>query len=362
MHRQVRISPLLIFLAVACRGSDQRATVTPLGLGRTIWTAATDPDSTKPWIGRVAGLSYLGDSGTLLVRDDALNAAVELSPTGAILYRYAPRQGAGPGEIRSLKDVLATPTSVFLFDGRSHRVLRYARRGALTADFQLAHSYSAFALIGDNEIVAVPGSDGSAFDVYSVDGAFQGSRGHVQDLPKTCVENNCQRLSPCALCALAIPDRATIAIIEPTAPAIYLFDSTGVKRGEKDFSRLPFVRDWRKEADRDIASHAQERPANAIETKSFFGPPVSISEHSVAIPVLPPKRTLKSLGRELWLIDLRDSTPMHRYRYRDMSIGQFVAVDSGMSTLFAGNGDGSAIEVLSLATAVRSARIQKQSH
>lgn len=339
--RQIWLLGLLSLLA--CTRRDLVPSVMMLSHSDTLWLATSEIDTTKPWIGRVGDLVSLPGSGTILVRDAALNVASEVAPDGTILYQYAPRKGSGPGEIQRLSDIFANGTSVFLFDNRTRRILRYSLRGSLQNEIVLEHGYAAVASMGDSAIIAVPGSGNSAFDVYSVTGEFLGSHGLASDLPHVCVDGNCKALPICALCDLLSLTDKSILVTEPTTPSIVRFDSVGHRMEVIRFDSIPFVHDWWVEAQRDIASHADERPPNAIETKTFFGSVAALADKEVVIPVLPPRRVLKERGRELWFFDL-SRHQLTRYSYPATSIGQFAAVNPATATIFAANPEGSTIE------------------
>lgn len=335
------LAALAIALLCSCDSASGEPEPAALILSDTIWSAANAVDSARPWIGRVSDLLYVSDSGTLLVRDGARNAASEISSSGVILHTYHPRIGQGPGELRSLNGVVATPDEVLLLDNRNRRLLRYGIRGEFLGDVQLKRNCASLAAL-DDELFCVPGSDGAAFDVYSFDGVYVGGRGASNDLPTpSCPDHTCDQMPPCSFCSIAATPSHTLIVAEATTPSLVEFEATGAVSRTIQLDRFAFVREWKAQAFDDIRSRADERPPNAIETKSFIAALAPLSTGDIALAVLPPRAVLQSAGRELWLVQ-PDSGTVRRYQYGTSDLGQRVAI-SDDSTLYVADADGSVI-------------------
>ena len=314
---------------------------TQLAVLDTLWSATASVDTSEPWIGRVSDLHYLPGSDALLVLDGARKAVVRLSQDGAILAATHPLTGDGPGELRSLEEVASSNGEHFLLDNRRGRILRFDSRGSYVREIELRHRCQSLAAL-DTMLYCVPGTDGSAFDVYGRHGTYQGGRGRLADLPSaSCPENTCDQMPACTFCLLIAASDSTLVVAEATTPSLTEFTRDGAVIHQIALDSLDFVRLWKEQAFRTIESRASERPANVIETKSFIGSIAPFASGSVVLAVLPPTELLRSSGREIWLVDL-DSEAIRRFRYMSPDLGQHVATAPD-SVIYASNADGSLI-------------------
>ena len=149
----------------------------PVILERVRTIIRQDTTAATTWLIRPTQIQYDSISGHLFSLEWGDSRLVEFTTGGEFVGSFG-RPGEGPGEIRSLGDFGVGAGHVTAMDRGTGKLVVFDRSSReMKVEIRLGRQLRSMAAIGDTLLAVIPGTEGSLFELFHIDGHSLGSFG-----------------------------------------------------------------------------------------------------------------------------------------------------------------------------------------
>lgn len=290
---------LSLFLALGLTACSEPGPATPASLDQPIalervrTVVRQDTTDATTWLHRPTRLRYDSVSGHLFGLEWADDRIVEFTTEGEFVA-YFGRGGEGPGEIGNLRDFAVGTGHVTVLDAGNGKLVVFDRdTGEMRREIKLDRRLRGMAALSDTLLVVMPGSGGTLFEHFHIDGRSQGSFGDA-----SYTETGNVGLS------LSHVGGELLLVLKPVIPEGRLYRLDGSLHSEVTFEELAHVlAEWRGEfaemMERSRLADAEGRPISG--GKMWVGEPRPLGDGSFFLTATP--ENLDANPWELWVLD-----------------------------------------------------------
>lgn len=291
------------------------------------------PDLTEAtaWYAGVTEMDFDPRSSTLFLADRETGMLAGLDERGRPTTRFRVRMGRGPLEVTEISRFAVTPSGLVVLDRFQGKLVLFDHEGLPQREFAVGSGYQTFEVGRGGTVYLLPGTDGRAFDRFTLTGDELPGIGGFDELPEPCRTSDCAtRASYCMGCEMSLLDDSLIVVANTEESLLALFSaSSGRRTAFYDLGvEIPALADWMSADAPYIEAANEERrergETNTLAFKSYIFnlDTVDGAGGRIHFSIVPSGEVFRENREyELWVLDL-GTLELKRFEYGTEFVGQ----------------------------------------